>query len=115
MKEEFSHTVLHGENFARKIQNLDLKPKISPTPRPSSNNMRNAMIVGQSAACASPLPQKHDPSKIYNAPVVKRADQQVRKSVEKRNAAYLEMRKKSVAGGNRASSASSDVSSFLIN
>lgn len=107
MKEEFSHTVLHGENFAKKIQNLDLKPKMSPTPRSSSSNMRNAMIVGQSAACASPLPVKHDPAKIYNAPVVKRADQQVRKSIEKRNAAYLEMRKRSV-GGNRASSASSD-------
>jgi len=82
---------LHGENFAKKIQNMDLRPRISPTPRPSSaaSKKPNLMMVGQSAAvCASPGRAAYDPSKVYGTPVVRRSDQQMRQSIEKRNAAY---------------------------
>ncbi len=70
---------------------MDLRPKMSPTPRPSSaaGQKPNLVMVGQSAAvCASPGRAVYDPAKIYGAPVVRRSDQQLRQSIEKRNAAY---------------------------
>ena len=100
MKEEFSHTVLHGENFARKIKDLELKPRVTPRPNSAA---RGPMIAA--AACASPMPQKalYDPAKVYNAPVVRRSDQQLRKSIDKRNAVYNEMKKKAPINNRPAS------------
>jgi hypothetical protein len=99
LKEEFSHTVLHGENFARKIANLNFKQ-----PKRSLEPAKNMMIVGQPSPSGAPATPKavYDPSKIYGAPVVRRSGQQLRQSVEKRNQIYMEMKKKQ-AGNNRAS------------
>ena len=108
--------MLHGENFARKIQNLDLKPRIAVTPRVSAISLAaaNPQVLKQPGGMASPLPmpQKvaYDPAKVYNAPVVRRGDQaanQLKKSIEKRNAAYLEMKKKEPTRPSRPNSAAS--------
>lgn len=102
LKEEFSHTVLHGENFARKIANLDLKANRSDS---ANNNInKNMMVVGKPSYCAEPPTPRavYDPSKIYGAPVVRRSDQQLRKSLEKRNQIYMDMKKKQAGNNNRA-------------
>ena len=102
--EEFSHTVLHGENFAHRIQSLEqlkgrAKPSPSPTPRPVNPVAPAPLrhLSGSNAAAAPNNPPKiiYDPSKIYNAPVAPRRDPaQLKKSIEKRNAAFFELKKK---------------------
>ncbi len=92
MAEEFSHTVLHGENFHKKIQSLNAlnkpglavgvsKPTPTPTPR-SSSAQRQPVIVSNNA----PIPPKpsYDPAKIYRNPIVPRESMQVQKSVDKK-------------------------------
>lgn len=62
--EEFSHTVLHGENFKNKIQNLAVaKPKPAATPRAAAaaNGVVAPGRVGQ-----------YDPSRVYKTPIVPR-------------------------------------------
>lgn len=59
LREEFSHTVLHGENFMRKIQNLNQpKPVVrmtpTPSPRPSSVAQNLAPIKQQFAPTPKP-------------------------------------------------------------
>jgi hypothetical protein len=104
--EEFSHTVLHGENFKNKIQNLSVaKPVIvktpqSPIPRPSSAAVAQPVIANG----AGGQPQvKYDPAKIYQAPVVRRPVLQVQKSNDKK---IQDIRKRPpTPGGPRAPSA----------
>lgn len=58
--EEFSHTVLHGENFKNKIQNLAAKkPAVS----------KPAAATPRSRPVPTPL---HDPSRVYKTPIVPR-------------------------------------------
>lgn len=64
--EEFSHTVLHGENFKNKIQNLAAKPKAASaaaivTPR--------ANMINGGGKVVTPM---YDPSRIYKTPIVPR-------------------------------------------
>lgn len=70
MQEEFSHTVLHGENFKMRIQNIN---KVKQTPRlvPSLVNFNNPL------APAPLTPRQgagypYDPSRIYKTPIVPR-------------------------------------------
>ena len=92
MAEEFSHTVLHGENFHKKIQSLNAvnkpgvaiganKPTPTPTPR-SSSAQRQPVIVSNNAPIA-PKPS-YDPGKIYRNPIVPRESMQVQKSADKK-------------------------------
>lgn len=60
--EEFSHTVLHGENFKKKIQNLALNA--------SSQNKAPAKAVPVTPR--SKVTPLYDPSRIYKSPVVLR-------------------------------------------
>ena len=65
--EEFSHTVLHGENFKNKIQSLANKPAAVGTPRVAltpRSNLNNGGGVNK--------PVVYDPSKVYKSPVVPR-------------------------------------------
>lgn len=85
MEEEFSHTVLHGENFKRKIENPNLVNKPSSArvaPKPSLYHVPTPQVIN-GAANNAPRPL-YDPSKIYNAPVVKRPVNLLQKSVEKK-------------------------------
>ncbi|CAF0941097.1 unnamed protein product [Brachionus calyciflorus] len=82
ISEEFSHTVLHGENFKKKIlnQNLINKPSaIKLAPKQSSFNVPTPVFNG----ALNPTP-RYDPSKIYGAPVVPRPSSSVQKSQDKK-------------------------------
>jgi hypothetical protein len=100
--EEFSHTVLHGENFAKKLQAggqnqpsrvsaaspsiaIQQQPSrqiLTPSPRP----IVPPVIVKspQIGAIQPPMAAKfaYDPAKIYNAPLVRRSNPTVQKSIE---------------------------------
>jgi hypothetical protein len=62
---EFSHTVLHGENFMRKIQNLNQpKPVIkAPTPRPNSAASATPLPLANKQIALVPPRAAYDPSK----------------------------------------------------
>jgi hypothetical protein len=85
----------------RKIQNINQpKPVIKLAPSPSPRPISAVSAVVQSInkqlnAQPSPKQPAYDPSKIYNAPVVRRSNQgQLKKSIEKRNQIYLEQKAK---------------------
>ncbi|RNA05217.1 serine threonine- kinase Nek1-like isoform X1, partial [Brachionus plicatilis] len=77
MQDEFSHTVLHGENFRRKLHvqnNAAAKPSAKPLNVPVVNVLAN------------PHPRPiYDPSKIYGQPLYKRPSSAVQKSQEKKS------------------------------
>lgn len=64
--EEFSHTILHGENFAHKIQNINKPtPRLAPTPSPrpiSAISLAQAQTPAKPSAVA-PIKAAYDPSK----------------------------------------------------
>ncbi len=64
-KIEFSHTVLHGENFMRKIQNINQpKPVIkAPTPRPISAPSATPLPLANKQIALAPPKLAYDPSK----------------------------------------------------
>lgn len=84
----------------RKIQNINQpKPVIklapSPSPRPISAVSAVVPSINKQLNAQPSLKPAYDPSKIYNAPVVRRSNQgQLKKSIEKRNQIYLEQKAK---------------------
>lgn len=77
MQDEFSHTVLHGENIKRKIQvqnNAIAKPSAKPLNVPVFNVLAN------------PHPRPiYDPAKIYGQPLFKKSNLSVQKSQDKKS------------------------------
>ena len=75
MIEEFSHTILHGESIAKKLQ-----PRAVPA-RPLSVRAVQTPINPP----VTPLQKQYDPSKIYKNPLpIKRPQLALQKSVEKK-------------------------------
>lgn len=77
MQDEFSHTVLHGENIKRKLQiqnNAAAKPSAKPLNVPVVNVLANP----------HPRPA-YDPAKIYGQPLFKKPSSAVQRSQEKKS------------------------------
>ena len=88
MAEEFSHTVLHGENIKKNIQALNKPaPRISPSPRPSS--AATPVLIGNVPQQQQPGKPVYDPSKVYKTPLVRRPPSpgvlKLQNSYEKKN------------------------------
>lgn len=83
MSEEFSHTILHGEKIANKLQP---KPIARPPSRPIATPVSRATPEPRPSSAIAPK-LVYDASKIYRAPVVpvrKPSAQVIRKSAEKK-------------------------------
>lgn len=107
MIEEFSHTVLHGENFKSKINNPvlarpnsavnGLRQVQNPTPRPGS------AAVGAKPVIISnnnqPKIGAYDPAKIYKNPVVRRETPLVQKSSDKKIVVESPIKKRTPSAG----------------
>ena len=88
MIEEFSHTILHGENIAKR-----LTPARAPPSRPPSVPLVRP-IQSPMIPLASPNQKPYDPSKIYKNPLpVKRPQMPLQKSVEKKVVSSFEKKK----------------------
>ena len=86
MEEEFSHTILHGENIAKKLQPRAV-PSRPPSARPPSSNMIPKSPAG-------PIQKQYDPSKIYKNPLqIKRPQLALQKSVDKKVISSYEKKK----------------------
>jgi hypothetical protein len=97
LEEEFSHTVLHGEKIAKKIQQQRPASAISNAPRPISRPSsamspiikapsNNNLILGAAGMVPGPKAIPYDPAKIYKNPIspVKKVNPLLRKSSERK-------------------------------
>ena len=90
LAEEFSHTVLHGENIKKNIQGMN-KPtpvgsKFQPSPRPGSAAAATPVIIGAGNGAGAKQPL-YDPAKVYKTPLVRRPSpglQKLQQSNEKK-------------------------------
>ena len=85
--EEFSHTILHGENIAKKIP-LKAPPSKFPVTRASASPspVMKSPIYNNPPINPPQRPLPYDPSKIYKNPIqIKRPQMLLQKSVEKKN------------------------------
>ncbi len=86
--EEFSHTILHGENIAKVLTPARPAPSRPPSV-PLGRPIQSPMIPS-----ASPNQKPYDPSKIYKNPLpVKRPQIAVQKSQEKKVVSSFEKKK----------------------
>ena len=115
LAEEFSHTVLHGENIKKNFQGAYKPPvRVSASPRPIS--AATPVIMGNPAANV-PQAFKHDPSKIYKAPVVARrapSPGALKQSYEKKPPNQAIRKRPATPVAPRASSESNDIVRFSI-
>lgn len=84
MAEEFSHTILHGENIAKRL----VAPRALP--RPPSVPLGRPI----QSPIAGPIQKPYDPSKIYKNPLpIQRPQMVLQKSVEKKVVSSFEKKK----------------------